>query len=832
MMKNSHRVNVLVTSCLKTPVDPHTKVPAASYERERAKIPHYIHNDKEIDYDTVSDPEENDAHAKDSSPLPIKNDRTMSHDHIDLQEFYRSSIEYYNQLEELRRAHLQAMSELELMYRKKLDLNGIAALSSSSRACPAPWDGLTLREKTKRAQSAHELRSGITKFHMGEQQLTVNDDCADPVSHCIHQGFSISSKEQIRNMWKEFSVDKQSPCHRHCSSTKPQNHPPNCQAMVQTKTRGQKGKQEEQNGWRPRVTVPKPFKMTLREAELKSKGVRSRSEIERENEELRLQIEELTECQRKFRASSVPAHVRLPLYEELQERDEERRCQLRAADQQRLRDSQRPFSFLEREHAKKAQKEKQLQEQKKQEERRRNMFRAKPVPNAVKEAALGEWQKEEALYREIKKFMRAREMLLGASMPPSRLAKRLAERRAQKADQLYDNTNHRPRINTQVPDFDASYRRFQKQLEGKRESRPVTTCEPFDLSTANFTSHKDCNTTDAVRRKNPLSSRCPFVTSSPRTSSSSLCSSLSGSQEYLPTKITDAAKKRQDAVRKVLEQRKKAEEEKERWQERQKQKERKLQKLIAKRAQANDPHMTLAQTYRSKLEQFRKQDLQRRREFQEEMKGIQERVNSRPLLLERVAQTNAKLAAERCYTEALHKCGLSEAFVCSKAPKSHRGEERSQSHTPPTYREDRILDDLGGLDADSLSGDYPADYEDYEQDVEDKPVVRENIMHTEDEEKDDNKRDTDEEGDDRHSDTDNLDCDHYYSDQEKSDGESDLRGRDRSHSLHSNTSRESDDGERSRSALKGGDQTEDRKSSQNSPESYSGDDKTMVEEHK
>ena len=35
-MANAHRANVLVTSCLKTPVDPHTKAPLALYERERA----------------------------------------------------------------------------------------------------------------------------------------------------------------------------------------------------------------------------------------------------------------------------------------------------------------------------------------------------------------------------------------------------------------------------------------------------------------------------------------------------------------------------------------------------------------------------------------------------------------------------------------------------------------------------------------------------------------------------------------------------------------------------------------------------------------------------
>lgn len=35
-MDNSHQANVLVTSCLKTPVNPYTKIPAAQYEREKA----------------------------------------------------------------------------------------------------------------------------------------------------------------------------------------------------------------------------------------------------------------------------------------------------------------------------------------------------------------------------------------------------------------------------------------------------------------------------------------------------------------------------------------------------------------------------------------------------------------------------------------------------------------------------------------------------------------------------------------------------------------------------------------------------------------------------
>lgn len=55
----------------------------------------------------------------------------------------------------------------------------------------------------------------------------------------------------------------------------------------------------------------------------------------------------------------------------------------------------------------------------------------------------------------------------------------------------------------------------------------------------------------------------------------------------------------------MLEQRKQAEEEEERWKERQKQKEKKLQRVVLKRAQANDPHLALSQTHQSKLKEFR-----------------------------------------------------------------------------------------------------------------------------------------------------------------------------------------------------------------------------------
>lgn len=415
--------------------------------------------------------------------------------------------------------------------------------------------GLLMPGNMRKAHSAHELRRDSAILDKDEEERAADNECGD---HSREKGLLVSPKARIENMWQDFSVDKLSPRKRHPSATSTQSQPGNRQAAARNKARGQRLKKRKQvakeEGWRPQVTVPRPFRMMLREAELKRKGVKSRAEIEHENAELRRQLEDLTECQRKFRASPVPAHVRLPLYEELQEKEEVRRRHL----QQGFSKSQKPFTFLERERLKKEQKEAQLQEQmllcaKEEEERRRRPFRAKPVPRVVKEAASGEQQKEEQLYRSIKMQMRARELLQSASMPPSMLARRLAERQEQKAaaqgdDQAEDN--HQPKINPHVPDFDASYRRFQKQLASKRDVRPVTACEPFQLHTANIASHKERILADIEsERRSPRASRWPFAASTPRTPSSSVCSSLSGSQECLPTKITDAAKKRQEAVR-------------------------------------------------------------------------------------------------------------------------------------------------------------------------------------------------------------------------------------------------------------------------------------------
>lgn len=394
----------------------------------------------------------------------------------------------------------------------------------------------------RKSHSAFELRWGT-----GQSDSSDEDEAA---SNDVEKGLICSPKEHIKNMWKDFKL---SPYHQCMSSSSLHSLPGG-----QKRTHKRKGKKRlgnkdgEQEDWKHRVTVPQPFKMMLREAERQKRGIKTRSEIERENAELRRQLEELTECQKKFRASPVPAHVHLPLYEELQERHEERRRAMKDREERQLQTIQKPFSFLERERLKKEQK--QLRHSQASDQEKVKPFKAKPVPKSVYAAASGEKLKEEQLYRSIKIQMRAQEMLLEASMPPSMLTRRLSDRKKKKGSDGSggdDSLLHRPKINKEVPDFNASYRRFQKDLEKRKQVKPTTACEPFDLRTSQISSHRERILADIEKEQSsPRMQRWPYICSeSARTPNSSLCSSLSGSMELLPAKVTEATKKRQEAVR-------------------------------------------------------------------------------------------------------------------------------------------------------------------------------------------------------------------------------------------------------------------------------------------
>lgn len=129
--------------------------------------------------------------------------------------------------------------------------------------------------------------------------------------------------------------------------------------------------------------------MTLREARKKAQWLASPASFEHERQQAQRQGQEEAECHRQFRAQPVPAHVYLPLYQEIMERNEARR---RAGIQKRkevLLSSLKPFSFLEKEEQRKeAAQQRELAATAKAKVSKQKATRR--IPKSILEPALGD----------------------------------------------------------------------------------------------------------------------------------------------------------------------------------------------------------------------------------------------------------------------------------------------------------------------------------------------------------------------------------------------------------------------------------------------------------
>ncbi|XP_051276659.1 protein FAM161A-like [Dicentrarchus labrax] len=297
------------------------------------------------------------------------------------QHVYFSNQEYYRRLEELKSAHLRNMAELERMYISQgrerhgeecdeglgRGENREARLSISSG--PA--------RKLQRINSQEELDFHDTSSGSDQSELYGVDSLGElELDNPRETGQEQTFGRDILLSPEEMTTQKQFRFQPKASYLKPQ------------------GRLSRQTGVRVRpnskVTVPKPFQMMLREEERKRHKVRTRSEIELENTLLRQELEELQECQKKFRASPAPAHIHLPLYEIISRRCGQKSNRSRSnsnncntkRNQASATDSPQPFHFLERERRKREAKiVAELGKMGLKEERQ--AFKAKPMPSSV-----------------------------------------------------------------------------------------------------------------------------------------------------------------------------------------------------------------------------------------------------------------------------------------------------------------------------------------------------------------------------------------------------------------------------------------------------------------
>ncbi|XP_008948157.1 PREDICTED: protein FAM161A [Merops nubicus] len=560
-----------------------------------------------------------------------------------------SNQEYYLKLEELKNAHLETMAKLESMYRNKLYLKGVQPLEEKknvpSACCRPTWQKssyqpLNLHKSFSDSDLSDLLGSSVSDGSDGELALEESSS---------ETGSSAFAKQRIEKMWDGFSVEDYVPRTKHSLPSSP------VFRMIRKK----------QKAWSPKVTVPKPFQMTIREARKKEQNLKSKSQIEMENNLLKKQLEEEAECQKKFRANPVPAAIFLPLYHDIVQRNEERRRSVRERSKLKLLASQKPFKFLEREKQRSEMRKMQLRDLSSP-EKKPKLFKAKPVPKGIYSPAVNDRLQEEELYREIRIRMRAEELLRNASLPSSRLALTNTNTKKHKCTDPKE-TEQKPKIRSSVPDFELLHQKFQKRLLQQKQVKHLTVCEPFDLRTPYIPSNKGKILKDIQKDEEKLKeTRWPYTSPRCNPQMRHLNSHLAGFGEPKSPKSTESTRRRLQAIRNSLEEKRKLEEQQKRNRTKQKQRMKKFQKIVTARAEANDPHQSLAQMSKSKLKTFRNYDKQRMQEYLQELQEMEERVKQRPLLFERVAQKNARIAAEKHYSNRLRALGICPEFVAKK----------------------------------------------------------------------------------------------------------------------------------------------------------------------
>ncbi|XP_078248760.1 protein FAM161B isoform X3 [Pogona vitticeps] len=497
----------------------------------------------------------------------------------DLTPTSNSDEELYQSLQDLKRKNRQCLLELGLMYQVQLENNHESSKEEKELEDIFQGNGRLLSSKFY-----EELTSGNTKRFNSLTDLTID-----------------SSKDE-HNLSLPSSYSK---------------------PMSASGT------------WISSITVPQPFKMTLREARKKSQLLKSHTLLELETAMFKRQSEEEAECQKQFRAQPVPAHVYLPLYQEIMEKNEIRRQVETQKRRELLLSMQKPFTFQEKEEKRKEATRHKILDILASSKKAAPKVRKK-IPKSAFEPMLGDKLKEAELLRKIRIEMRAKD-LLESSWAPIELGSRQRENESriasrnkeQKLSFIHRNFSFKPRINTSVPDFEGLHWAFQREALCRRENKEATHNKPFHLRTSNL----HCKHQEMMDFQKP--SEVPVRRSRSMTCLSSLSSNT------LPIYITDAERKRRFAIK--------------------------------------------------------QNDQRRTREYKKELEEMKMRVKNRPYLFEQVTKCSAQQGAERHFRDTLQQFGLNEKFVKNKGEKAtgpiRKGHSASQRiHT--SQRDTDIIKEL------------------------------------------------------------------------------------------------------------------------------------------
>ncbi|XP_065747709.1 protein FAM161A isoform X1 [Phocoena phocoena] len=645
-MAASHGAAKLAASSLPTPVNPSTGARVTHYERkdpvESLSAAAAALEEEEEEEEEAAGLARAPADFNTNISVVNEQKRISCEDFVDLSDIYHSNEEYFRKLEELKAAHMETMAKLEKMYQNKLNLKEVQLAITMEEAA-------SVSSRSVSEKSSHHpvsLMTSISEPDLGQSSSLIVSSSEDELPN-VEKEYSEKSrmmtyaKELINNMWTNFSVEDYI-----------QFEDADLPALEK--------KKKKPKEWVPKITVPEPFQMMIREQKKKEENMKSKSDIEMARKLLKKQEEE-SECKKKFRANPVPAFVFLPLYHDIVKQNEERRRSMKEKNKEALLASQKPFKFIAREEQKQI-REKQLKDFFKS-KKKTNQFKARPIPRSTYGSTVNDKLTEKELYRNIRMQQRTQDFLQNSSPLPCSPARRSYATRKPKAEK----SKCKHKVRCQTADTEDLPERYQKHHSEQKCPKPLRVCEPSDLNAASHASTEREKILADIEadEENLKETRWPYL--SPRRRSPVRSRNAKPVPcSCNPPMPTVSSRGREQATRRSLEEKKMLEEERNRILTKQKQRMKELQKLLTTRAKAYDSHQSLAQMSKSRVKSLRKSEKERLREYRRELEEREEKLKNRPLLFERVAQKNARMAAEKHYSNTLKALGISDEFVSKK----------------------------------------------------------------------------------------------------------------------------------------------------------------------
>ncbi|XP_007539717.2 protein FAM161A isoform X2 [Erinaceus europaeus] len=645
-MAASDQAAELATSSLHLLENPNTEVQDAQYKHEDPEtvLSAAVEDLEKEEKEEGKEKTELSARAPDDFNTSFSEaaETSISHENfLDFSAIYQSNEEYFRKLEKLKAAHMETMAKLEKMCQNKLNFNPSQPVfireETPSDSC---W---SLSEKNDDPVS---LMPSFLEPDLGLSFSLITSSSEDELSNLEKEYPKKNrlvnfAKELINSMWVNFSVEDYI-----------QRDDTDFPEVRKTK--------KKPSEWIPKITVPEPFQMTVREQKKKEENMKSKSDVEMENKELKNQEEDL-ECKKKFRANPVPAFVFTPLYDNIVKESEEQRKFRKEKNKEALLASLKPFKFIAREEQKKAIRAKQLRDLFKSKKKTKS-FKAKPIPLSTYESP-NDKLKEEEFCKNMKTQLKIQEFLKNSSPQSGSPTRKSFNTRKSKYPEQVEKLKNKYKAKYQTADFEDLPE--QKHLPDQKYSKFLTESKPFALDTVTHASTKRGKTLldiDADEEKVKETNETHESNRSPRHKSPVRSTSYSNN----PPMPTVSSRGREQATRRSLEEKKMLEEERNRILTKQKQRMKELQKLLINRAMAYDTHQSLAQMSKSRVKSLRKREKERMKEYWQELQEREEKLKHRPLLFERVSQKNARMAAEKHYSNTLKALGISDEFVSKK----------------------------------------------------------------------------------------------------------------------------------------------------------------------